>query len=211
MRVWITIAVGSILLAASALAQVPVPIVERITTQGDVSTRVSLFSDRTVVVTIQEGGVQGFVRLLEIPQDSYIVYLTTLQTNANKLDEEPISSSVGTSSSGVELILYLGPDAPRTLHFSPMATLSLPLSKIMGAVNDLEQQVRESSPSAFELKSWKPKRGDRVQLMNGTYARVVEVWDEGLVVLEYEETFIREMVPPDRYDDVILHVVDPEQ
>jgi hypothetical protein len=111
----------------------------------------------------------------------------------------------------VELILHIGPDAPKTLRFSPMASLSLPLSKIMGAINDLEQQVRESSPSAFELKSWKPSRGDRVQVMNGTYARVVEVWEEGLIVLEYEETFIREMVPPDRYDDVILHVVDPKQ
>jgi hypothetical protein len=211
MRAWIAITVVSILLAASAPAQVPVPIVERTTTQGDVSTRVSVFSDRTVVVTIREGGVQGFVRLMEVPQDSYIVYLTTLQTNASELDEEPISSSVGTSNSMVELILYVGPDAPKTFRFSPMASLSLPLSKIMGAVNDLEQQVRESSPSAFELKSWQPKRGDRVQLMNGTYARVVEVWEDGLVVLEYEETFIREMVPPDRYDDVILHVVDPQQ
>lgn len=211
MKVWAGFTIVSILLAASAAAQVPIPIVERITTQGDVSTRVSLFSDRTVVVTIREGGVQGFLRLLEIPQDSYIVYLTTLQTNAGELDEEPISSSVGTSNSVVELILHIGSDAPKTFRFSPMASLSLPLSKIMGAVNDLEQQVRESSPSAYELKSWQPKRGDRVQLMNGTYARVVEVWEEGLVVLEYEESYIREMVPPDRYDDVILHVVDPEQ
>jgi hypothetical protein len=211
MRAWIAITVAFILLAARAPAQVPVPIVERITTQGDVSTRVSLFSDRTVVVTIREGSVQGFMRLLEIPQDSYIVYLTALQTNAGELDEEPISSSVGTSNSMVELTIHIGPDAPRTFRFSPMAALSLPLSKIMGAVNDLEQQVRESSPSAFELKTWQPKRGDRVQLMNGSYARVVEVWEEGLVVLEHEETFIREMVPPDRYDEVILHVVDPEQ
>jgi hypothetical protein len=211
MRLWAALAAGFILLAASIPAQVPIPIVERITTQGDVTTRVSVFSDRTVVVSIRENGVQGFIRLLNIPEESYLVYLTSLQTNAGELEERPIASDIDTSNSVVELTLHIGPDTPKTLRFSPMATVSLPLSKIMGAVNDLEQQVRESSPSAFELRSWKPKKGDRVQLMDDTYARVVEVWEDGLVVLEYEETYIREMVPPDRYDDVILHVVDSQQ
>ena len=54
-----TVTAATVLLAATALAQTPVPIVERITTQGAVSTRVSLFSNRTVVVSIREAGVQA--------------------------------------------------------------------------------------------------------------------------------------------------------
>ncbi len=44
--------------------------------------------------------------------------------------------------------------------------------------------------------------------MTGGFATVVEVWPEGLVVLEHDDTFIREMVPPDSLDLVILHIVD---
>jgi hypothetical protein len=210
MKPWTTTAAVVILLAATALAQAPVPIVERIITQGTVSTRVSLFSNRTVVVSIREAGIQGFFRLYELPEDAYLAYLTSFVTNAEILEAKPISSDVDTSSSEVDLTIHVGPENPRRFRFSPMAGVSLPLSKIMGAINDIEQQARDASPSAYELKDWTPEPGQRVQLMNGEYARVVEVWEDGLLVLEYEDTFIREMVPPDQYDSVILHLVDPE-
>jgi hypothetical protein len=46
--------------------------------------------------------------------------------------------------------------------------------------------------------------------MNGSYAKVVEIWDEGLLILEHEDTYVREIVPPDMRDQIILRVVDPE-
>ena len=92
-----------------------------------------------------------------------------------------------------------------------MATVSLQLSRIMGVFDDLQQQVFDASPSAEEVRTWEPREDDRVQLFNGTYARVAEVWDDGILVLEHEDTYIREVVAPGYRDQVILHIVDPKQ
>ena len=196
------------LLACTAFAQAPVPVAERVVTQKDTATRVTLFSNRAVVVTVRRDDEQDFLRRITLPDDQYMIYLTAIRSNAEELDELPIKSNVETATAGVALVLHVGPDAPRILRFSPMATLSLPLSRIMSALDDLQEQVFEASPSFEEIRAWTPKRGDRVQLMNGEYARVVEVWAEGLLVLEHEGTFIREMVPPGSRDRVILHIVD---
>jgi len=201
-----------IALAATSIgAQAPVPVAERVMTHGDTATRVTLFSNQVVVVTIREAGVQGFMRQIALPDDQYIIYLSILQTAAEELDEEPVSSDVSTSRDSVELTLHIGPNAPRVVSFSPMATVALPLSKIMGALNDLEDQVRNASPSAAELSSWEPRRGDRVELRAGGYARVAEVLEDGVLVLEHESTYIREVVSADARDQVILHIVDRAQ
>ena len=195
-------------LAGTALAQAPVPVAERVVSGGNLATRVTLFSNYVVVVTDRRDGKQDFMRRITLPADQYMVYLVAFQKNAEELGEEPISSDVGTSTASVQLTLHVGPEAPRLLRFSPMAVVSLPLSRIMGALDDLERVVLDASPSSEEVRAWTPKRGDRVQLMTGGFATVLEVWPEGLVVLEHEDTFIREMVSPDSLDLVILHIVD---
>lgn len=193
---------------AAVVAQAPVPVVERITTHNGTSTRVSLFSDRVVVVTISEDGSQGFMRRITLPEVQYMIYLSILQDAAEELGERPVSSDVSTSHDAVEISLHIGPEAPRVISFSPMASVTLALARITGALNDLEEQVRAASPSAAELGTWEPRRGDRVELMTGGLARVVEVLDEGVLILEHEATYIREVVAPDARDEVILHVVE---
>ena len=195
-------------LAGTAFAQAPVPVAERVVTGINLATRVTLFSNHVVVVSERRNGKQDFLRHITLPADQYLVYLVTFQKGAEELGEEPISSGVGTSTASVQLTLHVGPEAPRLLRFSPMAVVSLPLSRIMGALDDLQRVVFEASPSSEEIRAWTPKRGDRVELMTGGFATVVEVWPEGLVVLEHDDTFIREMVPPDSLDLVILHIVD---
>ena len=199
-----------IFLAGTAFAQAPVPVAERIVTQKDTATRITLFSNRSVVVTIRENEEQEFLRRITLPDDQYMIYLAAFQSNAEELDEKPIKSKIKTATAAVVLVLHVGPDAPRILHFSPMATVSLPLSRIMSALDDLQNQVFEASPSFEEVRAWTPKRGDRVQLMNGGFAQVVEVWSEGWLVLEHEGTFIREMVSPEARDQVVLHVLDSD-
>ena len=46
--------------------------------------------------------------------------------------------------------------------------------------------------------------------MNGTLATVVEIWDDGLLILEHEQTYVRESVAPLMRDQVILRVLEPE-
>jgi len=197
-------------LACTAFAQAPAPVAERVVTQKDTATRITLFSNRSVVVTIRENEEQEFLRRITLPDDQYMIYLAAFQSNAEELDEKPIKSKIETATAAIVLVLHVGPDAPRILRFSPMATVSLPLSRIMSALDDLQNQVFEASPSFEEIRAWTPKRGDRVQLMNGSFARVVEVWPDGMLVLEHEVTFIREMVPPGSRDRVVRHVLDSE-
>lgn len=199
------------LATAVVFAQAPAPVAERIATHGETTTRVSLFSNRMVVVSISDRGTQGFLRRLDLPEDQYLIYLSILQEAAAELGERPVSSDVSTSYDAVELTLHVGPEAPRFVRFSPMAIVNLPLSKILGALNDLEEQVRAASPSAAALSTWEPRRGDRVELMTGGFARVVEVLDEGVMILEHESTYLREVVPADARDRVVLRVVDRER
>jgi hypothetical protein len=196
------------LVAGMAFAQAPVPVAERVVTERNLATRVTLFSNGAIVVSMRRDERQDFLRRITLPDDQYMVYLVALQKNAEELGKEPISSDVSTSTATVQLTLHVGPDAPLLLRFSPMAVVSLPLSRIQGALDDLERIVLEASPSSEEIRNWTPKSGDRVQLMTGGFARVVEVLPEGVVVLEHEDTFIREMVPTDALDRVILHIMD---
>lgn len=211
MRLHQLVAAAILFVAASAAAQAPLPVAERTFTRRGQSTRVSLFSNGAVVVTMSQDGVQGFMRQFTLEEQQYLVYLTAFQTNAAELGEDPIASDVGTSSAEVTVLLHIGPDAPRLLRFSPMSGLSLSMSKIMGALDDLQQQGLSASRSAEEMRTWEPKRRDRVQLLNGDFAVVREVWDDGLIVLEHESSHIRELVPPSSRDKVILRVVDEDE
>jgi hypothetical protein len=199
-----------LMVSSTASGQAPVPVVERTVTQGEVATRVSLFSNRVVVVTMRRGDVQDFFRRITIPENQYMVYLGTFQTAAEELDEQPVTSQVDTSEAEVVISLHVGPDAPRLIRFSPMSIVKLPLGRIQGALDDLQFQVLEASPSAEAMRTWKPEKGDRVEMMNGTTATVIEVWEEGLLILEHDLTYIREAVPPDMRDQVILRVVEDE-
>ena len=196
--------------AATASGQAPVPVVERTVTQGDVATRVSLFSNRVLVVTVRRGDEQDFMRRITLPDNEYMVYLGSFQTAAEELDQKPVSSEVNTSQAEVVLSLYVGPDAPRLIRFSPMSILKLPLGRIQGALDDLQLRVLEASPSAEAMRTWEPAKGDRVELMNGITATVVEVWEEGLLILEHDLTYVRESVAPDVRDQVILRVLEDE-
>ena len=196
--------------AAPASAQAPVPVVERTTTRAEVATRVSLFSNRVVVVTVRRDDKLDFMRRIKLPSDQYMVYLSTFQTAVEELDKEPVSSQVDTAQAEVVVSLHVGRDAPRLIRFSPMSIVKLPLARIQGAIDDLQLQVLEASPSAEAMRTWEPAKGDRVELLNGTTATVVEVWDDGLLILEHDLTYIRESVPPTMRDQVILRVVENE-
>ena len=128
-----TAAILMVWLVTRAAAQAPLPVAERISRHDDTSTRVSLFSNQVVVVTISTDGQQGFMRRLTLPGDQYLIYLKILEDAAAELGERPVTSAVDTSRDRVDLTLNVGTREPRVLSFSPMATVTLPLARIMGA------------------------------------------------------------------------------
>ena len=205
------ILLAGLLFATTVAAQAPIPVVERITARRTLNIRVTLFSNGMVVLTGRdtESDTQVFMRQTLLDHGDLMVYISMLEEDATALDiDEPVSSDVATSESEVTLVLHVGPDAPRLLRFSPVATMTMPLARIMGVLDDLHQQVLAASPSEETLRDWVPRRGDRVQLLTGEYAQVREIWEEGLVVLECEGTYLRVMVLPGRADEVILRVVE---
>ena len=149
---WVLLTILSVV-AATASGQAPVPVVERTVTQGDVATRVSLFSNRVLVVTVRRGDEQDFMRRITLPDNEYMVYLGSFQTAAEELDQKPVSSEVNTSQAEVVITLHIGPDAPRLIRFSPMSILKLPLGRIQGALDDLQLRVLEASPSAEAMRT----------------------------------------------------------
>jgi len=158
---WVLLTILSVV-AATASGQAPVPVVERTVTQGEVATRVSLFSNRVLVVTVRRGDEQDFMRRITLPDNEYMVYLGSFQTAAKELDQQPISSEVNTSQAEVVITLHIGPDAPRLIRFSPMSIVKLPLGRIQGALDDLQLRVLEASPSAEAMRTWEPAKGDCV-------------------------------------------------
>lgn len=197
-------------LTATVAAQAPVPVAERFVTQREQKTRVSLFSNRAVVVSIVKDGERDFLRRITLDEDEYLVYLGALQTDAEDLGKNPIASDVGGADYRVEVTLHIGPDAPRLIRFPSLASVSLPLARIMSVFDDLQQQVFDASPSSEEVRIWEPRKGDRVQLFTGGYAVVAEVWEDGMLVLEHEGVSVREVVSAGNRDRVILHIVDRE-
>ena len=199
-----------LVVAATASGQAPVPVVERTVTQGEIATRVSLFSNRALVVTVRRGDEQDFLRRITLPENQYMVYLASFITSAEELDMQPVTSRVETSMAEVEISLHVGPDAPRLIRFSPMSIVKLPLARIQGALDDLQLQVLEASPSAEAMRIWVPAKGDRVELFSGATATVVEVWEGGLLILEHDLTYVRESVLPEMRDQIILRVLEDE-
>jgi len=196
--------------ATIASSQAPVPVAERITTREEVATRISLFSNRVVVVTVRRDGTRDFMRRITLPVDQYMVYLGSIETATAELDKQPVFSQVDTSSAEIVLDLHVGPDAPRTIRFSPMSVVSLPLARIQGALDDLQLQVFEASPSAEAMRTWVPEKGDRVELMNGTGANVVDIRDDGTLILEHDSTYVQQAVPFGMRDKIILRIKEPE-
>ena len=51
--------------------------------------------------------------------------------------------------------------------------------------------------------------GARVELLNGIFATVIEIRDDGILILEQDGTYIRESISPQVRDQVILRVAEP--
>lgn len=196
------------LASLSATAQAPAPIVERSLTVGDRTVRTTLFDNRVAVVSVSRGGDRVLLRQLTLPEAEFVGYLAAFQRDAQELakaERRPMTESMGGAG---DITLYIGPAARHTVHYSPVAVLDLATGRLVAAIDDLEQRVVWGDPDVAELQSWLPRRGDRVELRAGGTARVVEVREDGSVVLEHEDVAINEIVTEEGRAKVVLRVVE---
>lgn len=185
----------------------PVAVAERVVTRGDLTTRLSLFSNRVAVLTVREDGRQTFVRRRTLTQEEYVGYLAELSHDGPLLRQEDIAPLREVGGDRTTLTLRVGTGPPHEVEYSPLLVSHLALSRLNAALDDLESVLRETSPSRAALESWQPARGDRVELWGGEIARVVEVRNDGVVILEHEDTPMIETLSADQLPQRIRRVL----
>jgi hypothetical protein len=192
---------------AHASAQAPIPVAERITSQFGRTTRVSLFSNRVAVVTIRSD-TEDYVRRATLTNEEYMVYLQALNQYSAEIGNEPVSSDIESRDSSATLTLHVGPDAPVSFEYSPVASMNLAAGKIVSIMDDIQLRVLSSRPGEDALRRWRPTIGDRVTLRHGGTAHVTSVGDDGTIVLHQEETGLLTTVAPDNRSEIILEVLE---
>jgi hypothetical protein len=196
--------------SAIAAAQAPSPIVERSLTVAGRTVRTSLFDNRVAVVSVTRDGERTVFRQMTITEAEFIGYLAAVQRDAEeiaKAERRPKVESMG--GSGV-MTIHIGPAAPFTVKYSPVAVLDLATARLVAALDDLERRVVWGEPPVTELLDWRPQRGDRVELRAGGIARVIEIREDGSIVLEHEDVAINEIVAPESRVKVVLRVLEDD-
>ena len=207
-RVCVLITVLLLVALLSATAQAPIPVVERITDHRGRITRVTLFSNHVVIVSIRSD-TEDFIHMATLNFDEHMVYLQALEECANEIGHEPISSDVESRDSFTRLILHVGPNAPRILEYSPLASLNLPAARIASMVDDIENRAMATLPGEFEIKRWDPALGDRVELRQGGEAYVTAIGEDGTIVLSQVDGPVSYTVAKENRVDYVLRVIGP--
>lgn len=186
--------------------EVPTALVERIQVVGGTITRISLFDNRVVVVTMRDHQKQFFFRKWTLSTAEYSVYFNALlkcATRAGLVHHENLDEDQSVST----IYLRLPGRKPRRFRISPLQVQDIATSSLSSILDDIQQRVSSLAPSAEALQHWQPKEGDRVELYDGSFATVDEVREEGVIILQHEETSILEVVPFEARAKVIFRII----
>lgn len=207
-RVCALIITSLLVAVVSATAQAPMPVVERTTDHRGRITRVTLFSNHVVIVSIRSD-TENFIHMATLNFDEHMIYLQALEECANEIGHEPITSDVESRDSSTRLILHVGPDAPRILEYSPLASLNLPAARIASMIDDIENRAMAALPGEFEIKRWEPALGDRVELRQGGEAYVTTITEDGTILLSQVDGPVSYTVARDDRVNFVLRVIGP--
>jgi hypothetical protein len=187
----------------------PTPVIERFLTVRDREVRTSLFSNGVVVVSGRRDGEQLFFRQITLDGDQFAGYLAAIQRDAAELaNSDELPSATGSGGHGV-VTVHADPSGPLRFSYSSLTVYDLATTRLLNSLDDLEHLVLFGDPTGAGTQGWQPRVGDVVKLRSGGLAEVVEVRDDGTVVLEHQSTYINELVPADRVRSVVFEVVEP--
>jgi len=208
MTVRALIAAALVVTSLNVSAQAPTPVAERITTHLGRTTRVSLFSNHVVVVSIRSAA-EHYTHRATLDYDEYMIYLQALKLAAETTSAEPVGSSVSSRDSVTVLTLYVGPDAPVVFRYSPLSTLNLSVAKMASVMDDLEDRALSALPGEYEIQHWQPEIGQCVELRQGGEACVSTIAEGGTIVLVREDIMMTYTVTKENRASVILKVIEP--
>ncbi len=186
--------------------EVPNVVVERHWFHGDRAVRITLFDNKMAVTTVREHGRQVFLRQLTLGDSEYEIYVKAMSEVADKaggLDRVPVE----TIDSGARIALNIPGFSPSAFSYSPLQVLGLPTARLVAVLDDLQKRVTEASPSQEALRLWEPAADDLVEHYVGGTARVTEIREDGVLVMEQSDTGIILVVPREEWHLIIMKVL----
>lgn len=194
----------------SPTALVPSPVVERVVTTDGSRTRLSLFDNRVAVVSLAEGGARTLIRRRTLTEQEYLAYLSAITEALPGLDALEPQHDLPADNVGV-ITLHVGGGPERVIRYSTHRLPKLALGKVLATLDGLQKVVLDTKPAHDRLAAWKPRRGDRLRMVTGQTAEVVEVHADGSVVVEYDDVGLIEHIAKSKRDDRILDLLGPRQ
>ena len=201
------VALTIVVAAGVAIGQeVPNVVVERHWFHGDRAVRITLFDNKMAVTTVREDDRQVFFRQLTLGNGEYEIYIKAMSEVVDKAGRSD-RVAVETVDSGARVTLNLPAFSPSAFSYSPLQVLDLPTARLVAVLDDLQKRVTEASPSQEALRLWEPATDDMVELYVGGKARVTEIRENGVLVMEQADTGIIMVVPREEWHLMIMRVL----
>lgn len=200
------------LVAASPAApnpeRAPGVVVERVVEFGPLVRRLTVFTNRVAVVSIRERERRVILRQLTLGENEYAAYVVAIARCLEQIPEGGASPAVVEDRGHGVISTTVGSGPPRRIEYWNLAALDLATGRLVAVLDDIGQRVVTSAPGEEALRGWEPEVGDWVELATGERARVVEVRDGGVIVLDLERSPLLEEIAPEHRAQRIRRVVE---
>lgn len=205
-----------LLLSQSLVAASPAPtparapgvVVERVVDFGPLTRRLTLFTNRVAVVSIREGERRVILRQLTLGENEYAAYVVAIARCLEQIPEGGSSPAVAEDLGHGVITTTVGRGARRRIEYSNLAALDLATGRLVAVLDDIGRRVVTSAPGEEALRGWEPEVGEWVELATGERARVMEVRDGGVIVLDLERSPLLEEITPEHRAQRIRRVVE---
>lgn len=162
----------------------PTYLVERVTTLGGKTQRLSVFRDGiAVLVRRDEPGGEPQIRERQLGATERQVIAQVVAESYAELERLAAS---GATAEGDCWELRLAPEGlgPVRLRQPVTAVRTLIVGRLLAALDELEKQIASQRGSQEDLSAWTPEVGEQVELADGRLVQITELFDgsEGIVV-----------------------------
>ena len=202
---------ATVTMTPTPVVEVPSPVVERVVASQERAVRLTLFDNREAVVSVREHGHQVLARRRLLAEPVYVGYVAATTADRAALEKLARSTDVLREGGRGRISIFRPGAAPLIVRYSTLQAHDLVLGRLVAALDDLEKYVLETNPSFDAMKRWAPRVGDRVKLVNGQTATVIEVKANRVIVLEYDDAPMVEAIAPPQRSLRIVAVLSSKQ
>jgi hypothetical protein len=167
-----------------------------------------VFTNGDAVVVIREQDEITFQRRSRLSPSELTVYRDAIDGEAKAIAERGVSARRPADGGWATVTVYRQDGAVQTFGYSPLFGVSLEVGRLTTILDDIERRVVAHRSGEASVRAWVPEVGDRVEMRDGTMAAVVEVRDDGVVVLRHESSPIVEALAGDDVTDRVRRIVE---